>query len=875
MFLADSRSPHAAGVLPLQDHGYISMGVDVSDRACLLACRIVGRDTRGEGLGHWRYEDDDDARPGDIVGAFAWPPEDRPMPGWSWIFPVRVVPTKRPTTTPSEQTTPRETKPPPAAAITAAGSGPNYKDDIPLQPPGTFAPMAIDSTAVVRPNNADARAAPISPPGAAIEGDGVGGDVAGPSTGKGAIKHTGGPARGAFPPVVRPLAGRALEDATEYRTTVPDVPADWPRFPGNFHGIVVAGTDVDQQTTYFFPTDPRIVCPNANGPGDTGSMVVDLSSKSMELDTTRIARVQSFWRVLRGASRLGNSLAWQLGLSGLRDTRGGYVIDAVSKGKGLGTATTQRPNRNAGRLPPDEGGRLQIGIPVTGSGAEGGIGGWGQQAQGGSRRDGGSGALVVALASIADGGPLDVGGTDDKHSKGRDLDGHPINSLHISTEALFRNRDKPSEDGPLHFEDKFRDGQDFLIKTKVHLAFDASGTQHWRWWSSTLVGLDTPPNRPPPPTITPSDPDPPPPPPPPIPPDERGPITPSDPAGPIDPSDRRGRTDRGGPIPMTREPHAAGGSLGESETWWSAEEWTPRFISGTKAPWEFRRGAVTPYELSAPALAFRPQLLRVGARDWRYHGLADEDEFLEDLRRTPTVLRLAAWGAQGGEKAGPYLTPPTTGSSIGAAPWNYAQQPGASRSSGGTAAGGLALLPPEVDLEDIDRGFAPDGITPSEVGLVATPRTFLGWGTPELAAGGLKSGWSSRVSENGTLIFGEHNATGARSDRFTLGAGGIPQFSVESGIVASTTHVQGQRPLTMVYNEITTANAGDVVTLPAAQTGRMIILKNSASATVNVYPAAGNKVDGLALDTPFSLPSLGIVVLFATSATQWYRLIGA
>lgn len=101
--------------------------------------------------------------------------------------------------------------------------------------------------------------------------------------------------------------------------------------------------------------------------------------------------------------------------------------------------------------------------------------------------------------------------------------------------------------------------------------------------------------------------------------------------------------------------------------------------------------------------------------------------------------------------------------------------------------------------------------------------------------------------------------------------GGECIFSSETGITASTTQTQGQRPLTKTMNTVTTvANANDVVTLPPAEIGKLVFVKNLGANTLQVYPASGDSVGGGAVNASTSIgtSSQGIL-FFANSDTDW------
>jgi hypothetical protein len=71
---------------------------------------------------------------------------------------------------------------------------------------------------------------------------------------------------------------------------------------------------------------------------------------------------------------------------------------------------------------------------------------------------------------------------------------------------------------------------------------------------------------------------------------------------------------------------------------------------------------------------------------------------------------------------------------------------------------------------------------------------------------------------------------------------------------------------------VTAADAAKGVRLPAAEAGRVIILKNVDNAVLKVYPATGGKINVLADNASLDMAARTATMLFATSATQWFSL---
>lgn len=92
-----------------------------------------------------------------------------------------------------------------------------------------------------------------------------------------------------------------------------------------------------------------------------------------------------------------------------------------------------------------------------------------------------------------------------------------------------------------------------------------------------------------------------------------------------------------------------------------------------------------------------------------------------------------------------------------------------------------------------------------------------------------------------------------------------------SATVTAGTNAQGQGALTSDINVITTAAASPSgVTLPTATTGRIVTIINKGANAINVYPATGAYVDGLAINTSIQIPVGSSLQFIASSTTRWY-----
>lgn len=142
-------------------------------------------------------------------------------------------------------------------------------------------------------------------------------------------------------------------------------------------------------------------------------------------------------------------------------------------------------------------------------------------------------------------------------------------------------------------------------------------------------------------------------------------------------------------------------------------------------------------------------------------------------------------------------------------------------------------------------------------GLGANVATFLA--TPSSA-----NLLSAVTGETGTgaLVFG------------TSPSLSLPFFSM-SGVLTAGTNAQGQCVLTNDINYIgVNANNPGGATLPTISTaGMRVVIINRTGNPVNVYPAANQYIDALAVNVPVSLPTPCVMEFYAYTTNRWYSSI--
>jgi hypothetical protein len=682
---SDSRDPKGLGYLILQDH----RPVDPDVRGAVVAIRSIDRDRK-----YGVHIADEDSH-GDLLGASCWPAGSRPMPAWGFAWSVLAV---------------------------------GGEADAPYTGPGSEGGS---------PN-------PVQP------------------RGRGAGASPGTEAVGGTPPSEMLPAwkiGRAADPRFAAQPLL--LPEAWPAFPRGWSGIAVAGTDESEQVLHFHPTDPRLVSPHRGVP-ELSSIVTDCKGVEPDLaarlahhlfvvhapsvggaggtDTGTVrpataagpagAGVQpgpggtttqfggpGGIRLRSGAgdppksSGTANRLAWLIGESS--SFKGGFVVDnePPQRSGGGGTFTGpnsrvdpySRPSPNPVRPASESGpGAASANGPGGGSGAP--------------NLPAGSGNLARALV----GAPLDPTTSDEAahvlvpHVERRpelrrvrivQPRAHPLSSLGIKVGthggrkivALVSSNDG----GFLHVgthDDAHRIGEDADGNpiNPAHISIDAlfyadkerDGPLGWHHEYPVFFEDDV-----------------------------------FDVFQPVymafdGESGRWGWwTKTGFDRVVVRFPRGGTATIGDPRRPTTPGGGSGALIGDPAGPREYQAAHA---ETAFAVVLGRPQSQSGGAADLRVSLASPED--LGEARRAPVVARIEAYGRQRGDL------------------WQRTH-PEDVLYRGGTAPGGFALLPPEARLEDA----APDGYALSTTYFTFAPGTRLGFGAPNLANGGLSSGWSLRL----------------------------------------------------------------------------------------------------------------------------------
>lgn len=577
---------------------------------------------------------------------------------------------------------------------------------------------------------------------------------------------------------VRPIRDGKGSADLRFERKAPGFP-DWAsRFPKDWTGQVLSATEEHDQVETWHPDALGIVAVNRAGSPTVGTRVFETTDES-KVDPDRWAYFHTFGRVVRPRGRLweGNGIAWQLGPAGGQDLRAGYGL-VYGIGVGMGGAVPA-PESD----PADSGDSTTVprfsdfDVKARFTGGRGSSAPRiGDPGRGGQPAGGG----LVAAAAVQAGGPMDLGGLGCPHVATDTLDGEKVYSLHSSTQTLFRGQ---GGDGTINFEAVHYTHPDPLPhRAPAHLRWNpqarhrtALGTYPGRWDFECEVPtylIKYPPFPPFPP-----------------------PVPPGGPGGP------------GGPATPPRIPlPGEGGGLHFAARF-------PVSLTGQKPPCI---GATTPHAF--PELIVRPAIrMRPGEYDITRDPRPRRDRVKDYDQAAPMVLRKIGWANQG----------------AGSTTWT--QTPKLSRWPGGTAGGGEAWLPPEMDLEDVEIYGGPrPGRSCSTSYIALWPdKVRLAWGKPRLVDGGITGGFQFYgVSES--MIF-EHVDTAGVSTT-------VVQFQ-ETEITPSVDILPGTTGTLDIGSDAAVFAKGffDTLYLGGDQVGDVAMYVNGTS-TVRI--TGGDKVSG-------------------------------
>lgn len=137
----------------------------------------------------------------------------------------------------------------------------------------------------------------------------------------------------------------------------------------------------------------------------------------------------------------------------------------------------------------------------------------------------------------------------------------------------------------------------------------------------------------------------------------------------------------------------------------------------------------------------------------------DVERFLE---RAPVTFYAEPFAAQGGRDGAGVVYGESTG-------YRYTQTRFDSKWGAPTANGGLAIIPPELDLIDLKQETSRTAYPTSDVHWIMTPGTYWAAGRPDFIHGRTSKGyrWGDDVNEAGSLVFHQANDVTTAAQAFT------------------------------------------------------------------------------------------------------------
>jgi len=198
----------------------------------------------------------------------------------------------------------------------------------------------------------------------------------------------------------------------------------------------------------------------------------------------------------------------------------------------------------------------------------------------------------------------------------------------------------------------------------------------------------------------------------------------------------------------------------------------------------------------------------------------------------PIVARLQAYGAQGGLPSN-YLAGGQGTDFV------YSQPPGRSWYRGGTANGSLAFMGANDDLCYVDKSMAPGGMTRATSYLMTVTGSYFGAGLPEIAGGGVKTGWSWGTNTDGDLEWRFHDGNGTATEHAEFRSDG--SVFTKRGVIST-----GVNLIVTADQDVVVATAAVTVTIPdaALSLGRTVAIKNGGVAGNVTVNALGGTIDG-------------------------------
>lgn len=197
-----------------------------------------------------------------------------------------------------------------------------------------------------------------------------------------------------------------------------------------------------------------------------------------------------------------------------------------------------------------------------------------------------------------------------------------------------------------------------------------------------------------------------------------------------------------------------------------------------------------------------------------------------------------------------------------------------------------AVAAGDVVVQGAVIGIAPAPIAAGEKGaLIVEGVADFTKLTGDTMAVGVRAYWNESLSIAtttaagnvflGKVVTGTTSETTVRIDMAGVAnaAGAIGWTKIDSATVVASGTGSGDSPIAVGFTKVTAADNTKAVTLPAAAAGLVCIVKNSAAAILNVFPASADKINGQTHTTGFlALAAQTSVMFVAYDGTDWYSV---
>ena len=160
----------------------------------------------------------------------------------------------------------------------------------------------------------------------------------------------------------------------------------------------------------------------------------------------------------------------------------------------------------------------------------------------------------------------------------------------------------------------------------------------------------------------------------------------------------------------------------------------------------------------------------------------------------------------------------------------------------------------------------------NSIGIAYTDQVINGGTIDNTVIGGTTkaAGSFTTVTATGAVTGASLATTGAVSGTTVTSSAG---FIMPSATVAAAgTNQATAAAIATGFTLVSAADTTKGILLPAAAAGLTCVIKNNAAAVLKVWPASGDAINAIAVDSNYVLASLTSTLLVAYDSTTWYSV---